>query len=134
MRETSRSEIRDLFAVVGRDIQDSQTPRLSPEWRFDIAYNAALQAATVALAAAGYRAERANKHVRSLETLEFTVGLSRDDVAYLDTCRRKRHVAVYERVGVISEGEARELLDFVRRLHDRTRDWLTREHPDLVTR
>ncbi len=29
-----------------------------PDWRFAIAYNAALQAATAALAASGYRASR----------------------------------------------------------------------------
>jgi hypothetical protein len=33
---------------------------LHPDWAFNIAYNAALQVATAALAAAGYQAERLN--------------------------------------------------------------------------
>ena len=53
--ETSPNEIRDLLQVVERDLADSDAEGLSADWRMNIAYNAALQAATVALAAAGYR-------------------------------------------------------------------------------
>lgn len=38
-----------------RDLADSEAEGLSPDWRMNIAYNAALQAATAALAAAGER-------------------------------------------------------------------------------
>jgi hypothetical protein len=48
-------EIADLFAVVDRDLEDAAIPRLSADWRLGIAYNAALQLATLALAAEGYR-------------------------------------------------------------------------------
>ena len=64
---TTPREIADLLAVADRDIEQSQIPGLGSEWRFDIAYNSALQSATAALAAAGYRAERANKHLRVIE-------------------------------------------------------------------
>ena len=40
---TSREEIANLLAIADRDIAQSQTPGLGPEWRFDIAYNAAQQ-------------------------------------------------------------------------------------------
>ena len=50
---SSRDEIARLLAIADRDIQQSQTPGLGPEWRFDIAYNAALQLATAALASVG---------------------------------------------------------------------------------
>ena len=50
--KTSPNEIRDLLAVVERDLADSATEGLSSDWRMNIAYNAALQAATAALAAA----------------------------------------------------------------------------------
>lgn len=52
---TSRQEIADLFAVADRDLAASKTPGLHNDWRFNIAYNAALQVASAALAAAGYR-------------------------------------------------------------------------------
>jgi hypothetical protein len=47
----SENEIRDLLAVVERDLADSAAEELSADWRMNIAYNAALQAAGAALAA-----------------------------------------------------------------------------------
>jgi hypothetical protein len=64
----------DLFAVADRDLQDCQTPALGADWQFNIGYNGALQLASAALAAAGYRAERANRHYRVIHSLEFTIG------------------------------------------------------------
>jgi hypothetical protein len=55
---TSPQEIGDLLAIVERDLSDSQASGLSADWRLNIAHNAALQAATAALAASGYRASR----------------------------------------------------------------------------
>src|SRR5690349_1980798 len=71
---TSTTEIRDLLAVVERDLGDSTADRLSADWRLTIAYNAALQAATAALAAAGYRASREQHHYRLIQSLEATIG------------------------------------------------------------
>lgn len=53
--QTSPAEIHDLLAVARRDLADAAVPGLSADWRLAIAYNAVLQAATAALAAAGYR-------------------------------------------------------------------------------
>ncbi len=43
-----------------------------------IAYNAALQTATAALAAAGYRATRDSHHYRVIQSLAFTIGADRE--------------------------------------------------------
>jgi hypothetical protein len=45
----TRKEIADLFAIVARDIKDAGTPGMSSDWRFGIAYNAALKLCTVLL-------------------------------------------------------------------------------------
>lgn len=50
--KTSSREIKDLFYVAYRDITDCQLSQLSSDWKLSIAYNAALQTATAALAAA----------------------------------------------------------------------------------
>jgi hypothetical protein len=130
--ETAPEEIRTLLEIADRDIAQSQTPGLGPEWRFDIAYNAALQLAVASLAASGFRAERQNKHQRCIECLEFTVKLDRRDVDFLDVCRRKRHVAVYEQVGAVSDQEAAEMIALAGRLRRLVEDWLRREHGDLL--
>ena len=51
--KTSPQEISDLLNVADRDLADCESPGLSPDWQLSIAYNAALQTATAALAAWG---------------------------------------------------------------------------------
>lgn len=48
---SSKTEIANSLGIVARDLKDSQAKDVSDDWRFAIAYNAALQAATAALAA-----------------------------------------------------------------------------------
>jgi uncharacterized protein (UPF0332 family) len=129
---SSRDEISRLLAIADRDIEQSQTPGLGAEWRFDIAYNAALQLATAALASAGYQAERQNKHMRTLECLEFVTDIDQDTVAFLDRCRRKRHSAVYDQVGAVSDHEAEEMLAAAVRLRGQIESWMRDAHPDLI--
>jgi hypothetical protein len=71
--KSSEQEIGNLLGIVARDVKDSEAKGVSDDWRFAIAYNAALQAATAALAAAGYRASRESRHYRVIHSLELTV-------------------------------------------------------------
>jgi hypothetical protein len=71
---TSPEEIKNLLAISDRDLLTCQVKQLPADWRCTIAHNAALQAATAALAAAGYRAARDNHHYRVIQSLEFTCG------------------------------------------------------------
>ena len=43
--KSSKQEIANLLGIVSRDLKDSQAKDVSDDWRFAIAYNAALQAA-----------------------------------------------------------------------------------------
>ena len=56
--ETSRKQVADLFDIVERDLADASTTRLSSDWQFGIAYNAALKLCTILLYAKGYRPDR----------------------------------------------------------------------------
>ena len=58
---TSFREIDDLLRIVERDLKDAVVP-LSDDWRFGIAYNAALKLCTILLYAEGYKAEAEQKH------------------------------------------------------------------------
>ncbi|HEX2687442.1 MAG TPA: hypothetical protein VHN14_12535 [Kofleriaceae bacterium] len=71
-----------------------------------IAYNAALQASTAALAAAGYRASRDSHHFRVIESLVLTIGADANLVATFDAYRKKRNISGYERVGMVSDADA----------------------------
>jgi hypothetical protein len=67
--QSSREEIKNLLGLVHRDLRECQAEGLSADWSFAIAYNAALQAATASLAAAGYRASRDSHHYRVFQSL-----------------------------------------------------------------
>ena len=132
--ETSRSEIADLLAVVQRDLDDAQVPRLSNDWRLGITYNAALQLATVALAAEGYRPGRERAHERAILSLRFTIGADVGSVDVLDRVRRKRNQINYELAGSTSTAEADELLILVIALREQVLTWLNAHHPALARR
>ena len=107
-------EIRDLFAVAERDLKDSAVTGISSDTQLGLAYNAALQVSTAALAAAGYRAAREKKHYVTLQSLIHTIGADAKLVARLDAFRKKRNVGDYERAGSTSPKEAKELRELER--------------------
>jgi hypothetical protein len=113
-QEPSAQEISDLLALADRDLKDCQAAGLSADWRFNIAYNAMLQAATAALAAAGYRASRDSHHYRILQSLGLTVGVPPETLRCLDTFRKKRNLTGYERLGAVSDREVEEIVETVR--------------------
>ncbi len=130
--ESSQQEIADLLGVVQRDLADSQTPGLSADWRLNIAYNAALQAATAALAAEGYRAARESHHYRVIQSLAYTLGGDAGQIRLFDQFRKKRHVGGYERAGTVSDQEAEEMLALAQALRDDLKEWLHAYHPELI--
>jgi hypothetical protein len=125
-------EIGDLLVIIERDLADSDLDALSPDWRLNIAYNAALQAATAALAACGYRAARESHHYRVIQSLAYTIGAPGSLIARLDLFRKKRNLGGYERAGTISEQEAQEMIALAREIALNVRRWLADHHPDLV--
>lgn len=129
---TSPEEAATLLALVDRDLAVSRTPGLNPDWRFNIAYNAALQAATLALAAAGYRAAGNGHHYYTLQSLAHTVGADEGLVLRLDVARRKRNRDIYERAGLVSHAEADEMRALAEEVRELVLGWLRAEHPELV--
>ena len=131
---TSREEIAALLSVVERDLAEAQTSGLSDDWKLAIAYNAALQAAKAALAAASFRVSPSEKghHYRLVESLRYTVETPGRDVDLLQRMKKKRHVSDYEVAGAVSEHEAREMHELAVRIRDSVVHWLRKQHPDLL--
>jgi hypothetical protein len=131
-RETSPQEIADLLGVADRDLSDCQSSGLSPDWRMNIAYNAALQVATAALAAAGYRAARDSHHYRVIQSLTHTICADANLIGQFDQFRKKRNVGGYERAGLVSDQEADEMFDLAKQLRKDVEKWIRDNHPDLL--
>ena len=130
---TDKQEIANLFRIVDRDLQDAAEKCISRDWRFGIAYNAALKLCTILLAAEGYRPERTLQHYRTILALPEILGKEmQEDVQYLDTCRKKRNIVEYDQIGIISDTEAEELLTYARTLRERVTAWLKENHAELL--
>lgn len=76
-----------MRALIGRDLADAALVGLSADRRFATAYNAALQAANMAIACAGYRiTSRVGHHRVSLQTAKLALGKPLHKYAdYFDT-------------------------------------------------
>ena len=116
VHQTSRKEIENLLMIVERDLKDAREG-ISDDWRFGIAYNAALKLCTILLYAEGFRAERNLQHYRTINAMPLILGQEKiDDAAYLNACRSKRNIVEYDYVGAVTEKEADELIEFTKEL------------------
>ena len=130
---TTREEIGNLLAVGDRDLRDSRVDALSADARMALAYSAALQFASAALAAAGYRPARGgDHHYRTIQALTLTIGWEAKLVKRLDTFRSKRNTSAYERAGEVSDAEAQEIQKMALSLRDDVSAWLRKHHPALI--
>jgi hypothetical protein len=131
--KTSRQEIKNLLAIVDRDLEDGQESSISADWRFGIAYNAALKLCTILLNAEGYRASQGLQHYRTIMALPLILGDERKkDAEYLDACRTKRNTVEYDYVGGATDEDADELLAFTKDLKRDVLAWLREKHPKLL--
>ena len=131
---SSRSEISALLMIVDRDLADARSHgAISADWRFGIAYNAALKLCTILVHGSGYRPERTLQHFRTIQALPLILGSGRkDDAAYLDVCRVKRNTVEYDMVGAATDADADELIAFVVDLREEVVRWLRTQHPELA--
>ena len=129
---SSSQEIANLLALADRDLAACQVKQLPSDWRFAIAYNAALQAATAALAAAGYRASRDNHHYRVIQSLEFTTASSRNFIDTFDSFRKKRNISSYDLAGSISDKEAEAMFQLAKQLRVDVETWIKKNYPQLL--
>jgi hypothetical protein len=129
---TSPEEITNLLGLSDRDLAACQVKQLPADWRFAIAYNAGLQAATAALAAAGYRATRDNHHYRVIQSLEFTTTPDQRVIDTFDAFRKKRNVSSYDLAGSVSDKEADEMLKLAASLRADVEKWIRATRPELL--
>jgi hypothetical protein len=127
----TKQQVAAVFSVIDRDLEDS-IQSLSPDGRFNIAYNAALQLCAIILLAEGWKADKLNAHHRTISSLPLILGKDwQDDGDYLDACRGKRNRLEYDAAGRITALEAKELRDYAVELRASVIKWLGEKHPEL---
>lgn len=129
---TSRDEIANMLAMVDRDLHDA-AGSISPDWRFGIAYNAALKLCTILVRAEGVRPAHGLQHYRAIMAMPLVLGQGRQaDANYLDSCRTKRNTVEYDYVGGASDADADELINFATELKSEVMKWLQDNHKELL--
>src|SRR5690349_22023064 len=89
---TSRDEIKNLLAIVDRDLKDASVAAVSQDRRFEAAFNAARTAAIIALRASGYRTSaQTGHHLKSIESLEFTIKADEKLIQRMKVLSKKRN-------------------------------------------
>jgi allantoicase len=131
--KTSKKELDNMRALIARDLADAAIAGLSSDRRFATAYNAALQAANMAIACAGYRiVSKVGHHRVSFESVKLVLGKPADKYAdYFETCRRKRNTIDYTFSNVATQTEAKEILAQASQFYGEVEDWLAKNHPSL---
>lgn len=130
--ETNSQEIADLLQVADRDLKDCETPGLSADWQLGIAYNAALQAATAALSACGFRSGRDAHHHRVIQSLRYTICADIGLINQFEKYRKKRNMGGYDMAGMISQKEADGIKTLAKRLRKEIEEWMRKHHPELM--
>ena len=132
--QTSKQEIDNLRALITRDLADAAVVALSADRRFATAYNAALQAATIAIACSGYRVSaRSGHHKITFEAAGIAIGSTVSTLAdYFETCRRKRNVIDYMTSSVATDTEADEIVQRANEFRSVVEKWVQREHPSIT--
>lgn len=127
---TSKAELDDLRAAIERNLNDASINELSSDNRFAIAYQAALLAAKMAIACAGYRTTGLGAHQATFQALKLALGSSVNETAdYLDRCRRKRNSLAYDAQGIVSDSDAADLLKRAKSLAKDADAWIAKHHP-----
>lgn len=113
----SDEEIADHLRIGQHDISVARFLSTQDlDWSFNIAYNGILQTATAYMRYLGYRPRGEAKHYHTFVFMaEALPSEFAHDIERVQKMRAKRNIAVYDTRGVISEKEARGILDFAER-------------------
>ncbi len=129
----NKADIDKLRQVAARGLADAAVTAISPDLRFQAAYNTVLQLATIAVHSAGYRVTGREHHRTTFQALPLAMGNSvASQAAYFDTCRQKRNAATYDQAGLVSEAEVDDLVQEAAKFQRTLEVWITKNHPQFA--
>jgi Xaa-Pro aminopeptidase len=132
--KTDALEIASLFAIVAREISDSQVKGISPDGMFTHAYRASLTPSTILLYASGYSVSRGHSHHhRTIACLPKILGDEIiHDAKYLDKCRELRNAAEYEGIHESSAIDGEGLVEFTKAFERQVRTWVKKNRAEFM--
>ena len=129
---TDAEEIRSLRKLASRNLADASVVELSVDGRFEHAYSATRALATIVVRASGYRVRQPGAHYGTFQALEAADPAAfRDFATYFDSCRTLRNRVAYDLIGVVTEGDLREILEQLPRFERKVIEWIVSNRPEL---
>jgi len=106
-------EINKVMNLARRDLALAESVvNESLDWSYSIAYNAVLQACRAYMFRLGYRPAATEAHKTTLQFTQIVMEEPlKKTISYFDRVRKKRHRTVYDEIGIVTEKEARQLLE-----------------------
>ena len=131
--QTDTQEIVNLLNIVDRDLRDADNASLSADWKFGIAYNAALKLCTIILYLQGYRPVNQLAHYRAIMAIkEIPESNWQHYAAYLNACRMQRNILEYDHANTVSVQDAKALITFSKTFQAEVIEYIERHFPKLL--
>lgn len=128
--EINRELVKNALSLAKRDLKTAKNvfEDKDYDWCLSIAYNAMLQAGRALMFSKGYRPKGKYKHVAVVEFVKSRFGREFSDITLFifNKTRKKRHMAVYEQVNIVSEEEAKNAINWAERFVKRVEEILFR--------
>ena len=111
--KVSPAEIEHALDRAERDLKTARTLiEQDRDWGFAVAYDAVLQASRAYMFSQGFRPSSSESHKNTFAFMRLAMGESYEELmTYFDRMRNKRHQAIYETAGLITETEAHNILE-----------------------
>lgn len=126
--KVDRELVRKSLSLAERDTKTAKNvfEDKDYDWCLAIAYNAMLQAGRALMFSEGYRPKGQYKHVAVIEFVKsrFSKDFAERMLFVFNKTRKKRHIAVYEQVEVVSKEEARNVLNIAERFVEKAKEIL----------
>jgi uncharacterized protein (UPF0332 family) len=125
--KASKKQIEKQMELAGRDLVAAKSMLgVNNDWAYNIAYNAILQAVRALMYREGFRPAGEGQHKTAILFAELALGEKfEDEIHFFDKMRTKRHQAVYDTAGLVSENEAKQSLVFAKQFVGRIDELLT---------
>lgn len=109
-------EINKAMEIAQRDLALAQKILFENlDWCFSITYNAVLQTSRAYMFHLGYRPSSSEAHKATFEFMQLVIEEPyTKQISYFDRVRKKRHRTLYDEVGIVTEKEAKTLLNHAR--------------------
>jgi len=127
--ELSREQIHQAIDRAERDLKTARILMGQDwDWGFAVAYDAVLQASRAYMFAQGFRPTSNESHKNTFAFMRLAMGKDYEDLmAYFDRMRNKRNQAIYDIAGLITETEARNIMEKAESFVKLIRDQLSKE-------